>query len=273
VRESAAQRRVDVKTDAYSVHKAVLRRDAPIKCKQGTEMNIDELALKVFDPLLKNYMVDHEYFLKVLNALIAEYEKAAGSEPFWYAVVSDEAPVVNKAIRSLEVAEEYAAKSSDVYPGVHVVPLYARPDQRVAELEQENARLKEITIPVNIDYGDGAEEVAYGNKHQAARLKKWLDKYFSQKGQLALAQADNQRLREFAQKISEQIPEKPDYWSSCGQCSNNADEAEDLIAQSQDVSALEAIVQKAGEVMRERCNRSSVDRIQYLPGVTLGDLR
>ena len=106
-----------------------------------------------------------------------------------------------------------------------------------------------------------------------------LDKYFSQKGQLALAQADNQRLREFAQKISEQIPEKPDYWSSCGQCSNNADEAEDLIAQSQDVSALEAIVQKAGEVMRERCIHTCRDyglvgnAIRALPDVTLEDLK
>ena len=215
-------------------------------------MNIDELALKVgathYSPAPMRAVKGWSFTFEQLQALIAEYEKAAGSEPFWYAVVSDEAPVVNKAIRSLEVAEEYAAKSSDVYPGVHVVPLYARPDQRVAELKQENAQLRFALADT--------EALELGTAER-----------------LALAQADNQRLREFAQKISEQIPEKPDYWSSCGQCSNNADEAEDLIAQSQDVSALEAIVQKAGEVMRERCNRSSVDRIQYLPGVTLGDLR
>ena len=270
-------------------------------------MNIDELAMQVFhdtgfDINTPLYYYDLPQFA---CALIAEYE-AAGSKPVekrfncwstnegdsWYEHPADAQLLEDVLGNEPKVGDEF-----EVMAGWHCVQAKykivsqdgddfeveclshpfdtspSRPDPRVAELEQENARLKEITIPVNIDYGDGAEEVAYGNKHQAARLKKWLDKYFSQKGQLALAQADNQRLREFAQKISEQIPEKPDYWSSCGQCSNNADEAEDLIAQSQDVSALEAIVQKAGEVMRERCNRSSVDRIQYLPGVTLGDLR
>lgn len=27
-----------------------------------------------------------------------------------------------------------------------------------------------------------------------------------------------------------QTPEKPDYWSSCGQCSSNQSEAEDILA-------------------------------------------
>lgn len=33
----------------------------------------------------------------------------------------------------------------------------------------------------------------------------------------------------FVKKISEQIPEKPDYWNSCSQCEHNASEAEDLL--------------------------------------------
>ena len=179
-------------------------------------MNIDELALKVGAEIWPDTVRNTEECARFARIIIAEYEKAAADEPVGLDSFVQSVP---------EHCDRVIWRNS-----YYALPI--RPDPRVAELEQENARLKEITIPVNIDYGDGAEEVAYGNKHQAARLKKWLDKYFSQKGQLALAQADNQRLREFAQKISEQIPEKPDYWSSCGQCSNNADEAEDLIAQS-----------------------------------------
>lgn len=46
-------------------------------------------------------------------------------------------------------------------------------------------KVKEAYIPVTIDYGDGAEDVAFGNEHQARRLKKWLDKFFAQKEQIA----------------------------------------------------------------------------------------
>ena len=35
--------------------------------------------------------------------------------------------------------------------------------------------------------------------------------------------------RVFIKKIAEQTPEKPDYWSECGQCSYNISEAQDLI--------------------------------------------
>jgi regulator of replication initiation timing len=36
--------------------------------------------------------------------------------------------------------------------------------------------------------------------------------------------------KKFIKEVSEQTPEKPDYWSSCGQCERNISEAEDLIA-------------------------------------------
>jgi hypothetical protein len=36
--------------------------------------------------------------------------------------------------------------------------------------------------------------------------------------------------REFVQSIAAQTPEKPDYWSSCGQCERNSDRALELIA-------------------------------------------
>lgn len=46
-------------------------------------------------------------------------------EPLWYAVMSKEAPVINKAMRREDVAQEYADKCRETYPGVEVVPLFA----------------------------------------------------------------------------------------------------------------------------------------------------
>lgn len=34
---------------------------------------------------------------------------------------------------------------------------------------------------------------------------------------------------DFVKRISEQTPEKPDYWSACGQCDRNTDIAEDIL--------------------------------------------
>ena len=36
--------------------------------------------------------------------------------------------------------------------------------------------------------------------------------------------------REFLQRVAVQKPEKPDYWSACGQCERNSSDAEDLLA-------------------------------------------
>lgn len=36
--------------------------------------------------------------------------------------------------------------------------------------------------------------------------------------------------REFVEDVSKQEPEKPDYWSSCGQCARNIDRADDLLS-------------------------------------------
>ncbi len=35
--------------------------------------------------------------------------------------------------------------------------------------------------------------------------------------------------RDFIEEISKQRPEKPDYWSSCGQCDRNIDRAQELL--------------------------------------------
>ncbi len=35
-------------------------------------------------------------------------------------------------------------------------------------------------------------------------------------------------LSEWAARIARQVPEKPDYWTPCGQCDRNTEEAQDL---------------------------------------------
>ena len=37
-------------------------------------------------------------------------------------------------------------------------------------------------------------------------------------------------LVDFVTKVSTQTPEKPDYWSSCGQCERNSNEAEEIVS-------------------------------------------
>lgn len=46
----------------------------------------------------------------------------------------------------------------------------------------------------------------------------------------APAPAVPQGWRDFLTELSKQKPEKPDYWSSCGQCERNSSTAEDLLA-------------------------------------------
>lgn len=41
--------------------------------------------------------------------------------------------------------------------------------------------------------------------------------------------AECEALRAFVTRVAEQKPEKPDYWSSCGQCDHNISDAQDLI--------------------------------------------
>lgn len=36
--------------------------------------------------------------------------------------------------------------------------------------------------------------------------------------------------REFVETVAKQRPEKPDYWSACGQCEHNISDAQDLLA-------------------------------------------
>lgn len=81
--------------------------------------------------------------LEIIKAVLARAAQASSpvragdaeqpQQPFWYAVVSDEVPVINKAIKRADVAEEYAQNCRENgYQRVEVVPLY----RRLAALEQ-----------------------------------------------------------------------------------------------------------------------------------------
>ncbi|CAB5512021.1 hypothetical protein LMG26857_01310 [Achromobacter anxifer] len=41
--------------------------------------------------------------------------------------------------------------------------------------------------------------------------------------------AGDARMLEFVREVAQQKPEKPDYWSSCGQCESNSRQADDLL--------------------------------------------
>lgn len=67
----------------------------------------------------------------------------------------------------------------------------------------------------------------------------WLVEEIGTDGEVYVARFTGQKAREraiayvglrsFALAVSRQKPEKPDYWSSCSQCYQNIDAAEDLV--------------------------------------------
>lgn len=103
--------------------------------------------------------------------------------------------------------------------------------------------------------------------------------------QLAALQAVNQQYREALEHLSLYVAYNGDDWVQL--------RAKEALATQQDTSALEAMIAKAGEVMRERCFDSVQaemgeqyidsphwyvaearrDTISTLPGVTLEDLK
>ncbi|CAB3654448.1 hypothetical protein LMG26685_02925 [Achromobacter mucicolens] len=46
---------------------------------------------------------------------------------------------------------------------------------------------------------------------------------------VAAPAAGDARMLEFVREVAQQKPEKPDYWSSCGQCASNISQASDLL--------------------------------------------
>ena len=120
-----------------------------------------------------------------------------------------------------------------------------------------------------------------------------VDSEMSLRDRLAASQAENVRLREWQKKAAKLVkhadgclwatplPTGYGEWGcTCGY-SDLVLDGEPLNATPSDTSALEAMISKAGEKMRERCRKHCVsdmkirlgEEIRALPGVTLGDLK
>jgi hypothetical protein len=65
-----------------------------------------------------------------------------------------------------------------------------------------------------------SEDIA--NQNHAKRLRDFI-------AASAAPAEGREALDEFIRDVAQQKPEKPDYWSSCGQCERNADRAQDLL--------------------------------------------
>lgn len=57
--------------------------------------------------------------------------------------------------------------------------------------------------------------------------------------------------REFVARVAAQKPEKPDYWSSCGQCVHNISDAEDLLAAAPAAPVVQPAAPSVGQVRFE----------------------
>jgi hypothetical protein len=91
------------------------------------------------------------------------------------------------------------------------------------------------------NFSKSHEEMQLERINIAAEPKGWWHKEVEElKQQLAEALAACKAKDAFIEKVAKQTPEKPDYWSPCGQCEHNSSEAEDLLAIHPDDSALKA---------------------------------
>lgn len=166
---------------------------------------------------------------------------------------------------------------------------YRQAIARIAVLEQENARLS--AIPMKYRRMEFNAQLQNENTHlqeESDTLRRiHAENLAILNQQLALAQADNQRLRDAFQTYIDGHEEctDADDWMAMT-CSMEAHhDADEAISIPSDTSALEALVQKAGEVMRERCadtveaqhswitNTAASALIRAQLGVTLEDLK
>lgn len=124
-------------------------------------------------------------------------------------------------------------------------------------------------------------------------IKDWFKQCESLREQLAASQAREQQLLEAISKVLDVVDPSnhqhgcdcdPDVGYFCPACKWASDpvylSAKQALSLPSDTSALESIIQKAGEVMRERCAVKADwyssfvgERIRALHGVTLEDLK
>lgn len=94
-------------------------------------------------------VADQERAGVLLDELIAEVERlrALVAEPFWYAVVSERAPVINATYRREDVALERLAKIQEERPDItdaEVVPLYRAAPAQQADEARDAARYRSL---------------------------------------------------------------------------------------------------------------------------------
>jgi hypothetical protein len=77
---------------------------------------------EVYDPWAAQMRT---YALQAIASLKAP--AADEATPFWYAIVSKRAPVINTTAKRLDVAHEIADKHRPNWPDVEVIPLYTLP--------------------------------------------------------------------------------------------------------------------------------------------------
>ena len=145
-----------------------------------------------------------------------------------------------------------------------------------ADLVAENERLKALSVTnimVDVVPGDGSGLEVYAKSvdevvNILSELGEKVEDLESVRAQLTVtrtalvaAEADNERLRKFVDEVAKQTPEKPDYWSSCSQCEHNSSEADDLITQPRDDSALCEMIAEVYEECANVCESRAIPSI------------
>lgn len=137
-----------------------------------------------------------------------------------------------------KLREQAAAQAAEI----------AQLKEQVKFVQSESFRTQAVsaqTFPTSA--GDGDENTGNPNMyHESRNCLECLNREVDAQTEKIQAQAAViEKLLIFVKYVSEQTPEKPDYWTSCGQCSSNSDEAEDLLAIPTDSTQILAEVRRA----------------------------
>jgi hypothetical protein len=149
--------------------------------------------------------------------------KGASIEQVWNCLVetAPEAPPLTVTVdpdpRGVSVGVYQG--SSCVYHGAHPIPAGAVADEGAKDERQAfEAWAKKKKMPlarIGQQYDDFWVDHAWNGWQARAAL--------------AAPAAGDARALAFVQEVAQQKPEKPDHWSSCGQCASNISHASDLL--------------------------------------------
>ena len=124
-------------------------------------------------------------------------------------------------------------------------------DSLVARAEQAEARVKELEALADAKYAQGysaanhlntkrreVDQAAYDELVALRAANAELQKQEAESRRLFYAEQDKRQSAEFRceelavtlRRIAAQKPEKPDYWTRCGQCDSNIEDAKEVLA-------------------------------------------